>query len=485
MNLLSWLPRGPFLDLACGALLLVLIDALLGRKRTIPWSIPTLVVLLVTFVHAVGGAKQSGDEWITLDRFSTFVTALVCMSAALAAVLSETYLRRINRMRGDFFALLLFSSAGMVLFASSTNLLILFLGLELLSIPIYILSGYCRSDAKSGEAALKYFLLGAFSSAIFLLGIAFVYGACGSTDLILATRAVPEGAPLARIGYLLILIGFLFKVASVPFHMWTPDVYEGAPTTVTAFMATGVKAAAFAALLRVLALQTGVFSGLPLTKLFWWLAVLTMTVGNLAALTQSNIKRMLAYSSIAHAGYILVGVTVFSMAPRNPEAASAILYYLLAYTFMTAGAFAVVVALGEKGNEHLDMGDYGGLGWRFPALGIAMSIFMIALSGIPPTAGFFGKYAIFRSAVIQGQISLVVIAVLNSALSVYYYLRVMVTLYMRPSTEKVEPGRSLAAALVVAVCVLAILWAGFGPDAGLPGVTQLIGYARASVLAVQ
>jgi NADH-quinone oxidoreductase subunit N len=245
-----------------------------------------------------------------------------------------------------------------------------------------------------------------------------------------------------------------------------------------------VKAAAFAALLRVLAYKTGVLAGLPLTQLFWWLAVLTMTVGNLAALTQSNIKRMLAYSSIAHAGYILVGVTVYA-ASGDPDAISAILYYLLAYTFMTIGAFAVVVAFGEKDNEHLDMGDYGGLGWRYPAMGIAMSVFMIALSGIPPTAGFFGKYAIFRSAVNHGQVPLVVIAVLNSALSVAYYLRVMVTLYMRPSTLKLEAGRSLAAALVVAVCVFAILWAGFGPDAGLPGVTRLLDYARASVLAAR
>jgi NADH-quinone oxidoreductase subunit N len=482
--ILSWLPRGPFLVLAGGALLLVLLDTILGRKRTIPWSIPTLVVLIVAFVRAVAGGNAAGAGWITVDRFSTFVTALVCVSAALAAVLSEPYLRRIGRMRGDFFALLLFSSAGMVLFASSTDLLILFLGLELLSIPVYILSGFSRRDVKSGEAALKYFLLGAFSSAILLLGIAFVYGAAGTTELTAAVRVVPEAAPLLQIGYLLLLVGFLFKVAAVPFHMWTPDVYEGAPTTVTAFMATGVKAAAFAALLRVLAYKTGVLAGLPLTQLFWWLAVLTMTVGNLAALTQSNIKRMLAYSSIAHAGYILVGVTVYA-ASGDPDAISAILYYLLAYTFMTIGAFAVVVAFGEKDNEHLDMGDYGGLGWRYPAMGIAMSVFMIALSGIPPTAGFFGKYAIFRSAVNHGQVPLVVIAVLNSALSVAYYLRVMVTLYMRPSTLKLEAGRSLAAALVVAVCVFAILWAGFGPDAGLPGVTRLLDYARASVLAAR
>lgn len=285
-------------------------------------------------------------------------------------------------------------------------------------------------------------------------------------------------------GILFLLSGFLFKVAAVPFHMWTPDVYEGAPTTVTAFMATAVKAAAFGALLRVLGVIAGSTSGLPLASILWWLAVLTMTLGNVAALTQSNVKRMLAYSSIAHAGYLLIGASIYA-GTRDPGALSGVLYYMLAYTFMTLGAFAVVVAFGERENEHLDMGDYGGLGWRYPALGIAMSLFMISLSGIPPTAGFFGKYAIFKNAVENGQTGLVVIAVLNSALSVYYYIRVIVTLYMRPESARVVAGRSMAIGVVVTLCALAILWAGIAPEGRLLGGADLLGSARSAVLAIR
>jgi len=478
----------PFLMLAGGGVLLVLADTILGRRRQISWCVPTLVLLAAAIITIVREPEPGAvlSRLVNFDPFSRFVGLLICVSTALSVLLSESYLRRTGRYRGEYHALLLFSGSGMILFSTATEMLTLFLGLELMSIPVYILSGFHRTDVRSGEAALKYFLLGAFSSAILLLGIAFLYGATGTTDLPSALRggpAAPAMLPLARIGCVLLLAGFLFKIASVPFHMWTPDVYEGAPTTVTAFMATAVKAAAFAALLRVLSMRdSGVLASLPLGKLFWWLAVLTMTVGNLAALTQSNVKRMLAYSSIAHAGYLLVGVSVYA-ASGDPETLSAILYYLLAYTFMTIGAFAIVVAFGERGDEHLEMGDYGGLGWRYPAAGIAMSLFMISLSGIPPTAGFFGKYAIFRNAVGHGATGLVVIAVLNSALSVYYYLKMMVTLYMRPGTVRVQASRGALASAVVVICALAVLWAGFGPDGGrIPGVPALLHWASASVL---
>ena len=481
-------PFRPFLVLAGGALLIVLIDTILGRKRTIPWGIPTILILVAAIATALSqhGSAVGSSALVNADPFARFVSLLVCVSAILSVLLSESYLRRAGRYRGEFFSLLLFSASGMVLFAMATEMLTLFLGLELMSIPLYILSGYNRKDVKSGEAALKYFLLGAFSSAILLLGVAFMYGATGTTSL---PRALGGGAPemlvLRQVGYVLFLAGFLFKIASVPFHMWTPDVYEGAPTTITAFMATAVKAAAFCALLRVLAMrEAGFLASLPLGRLFWVLAALTMTVGNLAALTQSNVKRMLAYSSIAHAGYVLVGVSVYA-ATGDPEALTAILYYLVAYTFMTIGAFAVVVAFGERGNEHLEMGDYGGLGWRYPGLGIAMSLFMISLSGIPPTAGFFGKYAIFRNAVGHGATSLVVIAVLNSALSVYYYLKVMVTLYMRKATAPVDAGRGVFATAVILICALTVLWAGFGPDGWIPGVPALVRWASASMLVLR
>lgn len=474
----------PFAILAVGGLLLVLLDAILGRRRSTSWMAPTLIVLAAAAARTLTSSGGIAEAGIVLDGFGRFVIALVLASAALAVVLSHPYLTRIGRPRGEYGSLLVFSTAGMVLFATSTDLVLLFLGLELLSIPVYILSGYARGDIRSSEAALKYFLLGAFSSAIFLLGVAFVYGASGSTDLRAAVSSAGVGSGLMGAGILLLLSGFLFKVASVPFHMWTPDVYEGAPTAVTAFMATAVKAAAFGALLRVVGVVSGAGAALPLASILWWLAVLTMTLGNAAALTQSNVKRMLAYSSIAHAGYLLIGVSVYA-GTRDSGALGGVLYYMLAYTFMTLGAFAVVVAFGEKGNEHLDMGDYGGLGWRYPALGIAMSLFMISLSGIPPTAGFFGKYAIFKNAVENGQIGLVVIAVLNSALSVYYYIRVIVTLYMRPETAQVSAGRSVAIGVVVAVCVLAILWAGIAPEGRLLGGMDLLNSARSAVLATR
>jgi NADH-quinone oxidoreductase subunit N len=479
-------PLGPFLILAVGGVALTLLDAIIGRKRVIPWSLPSLLILVLAMVNMVGlwgrtpGPGALGWLFVT-DRFSLFVGLLVCVSTGLSILLSEGYLRRIGRVRGEFYSLLLFSASGLVLFTSTTELLMLFLGLELLSIPVYILSGYLKHDVRSSEAAMKYFLLGAFSSAVFLLGIALLYGASGTTRLDLIVVRGTAVTPLAQTGLVLLLAGFLFKVASVPFHMWTPDVYEGAPTTVTAFMATAVKAAAFGGMIRVLAIHGPVLGNIPLTQVLWWLAVLTMTVGNLAALTQSNAKRMLAYSSIAHAGYVLVGVTVFAQT-GDPGAVSAILYYLLAYTFMTIGAFAVVVALGD---DHLDMADYGGLGWRYPALGLAMSLFMISLSGIPPTVGFFGKYSIFRNAVEHGQVGLVVIAVLNSALSVYYYVRVMVTLYMRPESGRVEAKWGAPAVLVTALCALIVLWAGFGPDGWLPGVPTILSWAQGSILALR
>ncbi|MBM3287375.1 MAG: NADH-quinone oxidoreductase subunit N [Candidatus Eisenbacteria bacterium] len=485
------LELGPFLHLALGGVAVVLLDTILGRRRTIPWSLPTLAVLSLTFADIVarfgdGGGPAGGPlSWYaTSDRFSLFLAALVCLSAACCVLLSEPYLERMGRRRGEYHALILFSAAGMVLFSSTTDLIALFIGLELLSIPVYILSGYLRGDLRSAEAAMKYFLLGAFSSAVFLLGLAFVYGASGTTDLRAAMLAGASTPALLKAGFVLLLTGFLFKIGAVPFHMWIPDVYEGAPTTVTAFMATAVKTAAIGALLRVLALRGGSPGGIDVAGMLWWIAVLTMTVGNLAALTQSSMKRMLAYSSIAHAGYLLVGATVFA-GSGDPRALNGILYYLLAYTFMTIGAFAVVIAMGEKGRERLEMDDYGGLGWRHPALGIAMSVFMISLSGIPPTAGFLGKYAVFKNAVENGQTPLVVIAVLNSAASVYYYLKVMVMLYMRPETARAAIPRSLLAGAVVAVCVFIVLWAGLAPDSLLPGVPTLLSWAGGSLLAAR
>ncbi len=488
----SFAPLGSFLVLAAGGLIVLLIDALAGRERNWPWAwiaapFPLLALLGPAAGRGDAGSTDFGGMFVA-DAFGGFLTVIVCLVTLCTLILSETFLRRMGRHRGDYFALVLFAASGMVLFASSTEILTLFLGLELLSLPVYILTGFLRRDPKSVEAAMKYFLLGAFSSALFLFGGALVYAATGQTDLAPALAA--GGGPLRTIGFLLLVSGFLFKVAAVPFHMWTPDVYEGAPTAVTAFMAAAVKAAAFGAFARVLSLCGPGETAASLAGVLWWVAVLTMTVGNLAALIQPNIKRMLAYSSIAHAGYLLIGLTVYvatkEQAPlAAQEALSGVLYYLLAYALMNTGAFAVVILWGGEREERTEISDWAGFGWKSPGAALALAVFLFSLSGIPPTAGFFGKYYLFRSAVENGFTSLVVIAVLNSAVSVYYYWRVLVALYMRPAERPATLLRSVPVAAVILACAVAVLWIGFAPDGMLPGVPALLGVVRDSVAALR
>jgi len=474
----------PFLILGGGGVLVLTLDALWPRRRSFDATVlgVPLVLAAVAALIAQWSRPQTpgplGGMYIA-DSFGAFIGITVSISLGLTFLISRHYLKQMGRCRAEYFALLLLCASGMILFASSTELLSLFLGLELLSFPVYILSGYFRDDAKSNEAGMKYFLLGAFSSAVFLFGVALIYGATGQTDLAAAVAA-PSPMPVLRVaGAVIVLSGLLFKIASVPFHMWAPDVYEGAPTSVTAFMATAVKTAAFGALIRVLLAALPTLSVIPIQTLFWWLAVLSMTVGNLAALTQSNVKRMLAYSSIAHAGYILVGVTAIT-ASGSKAPVAAILYYLLAYTFMNLCAFSVLVALTGKGRERLEVGEMGGLGWKHPGLGLAMSLSMVGLAGIPPTAGFFGKYYIFQGALEAGLVGLVVIGVLNSALSVYYYLRILVAFYMKPAAEDVPTSRSAGVGLAVALTSIAILWIAVGPDGILPGFPRLLGWVRDS-----
>ncbi len=483
-------PLLPFLILCVGGLVLVLIDALIRGRAGFPWAPVTALLpaaALVAYAARWGdavGETVFGTMFIE-DSFGSTVGVLICIATLLAVFLSGSYLDKVGRTRGEYYALIAFSASGLVLFASTTELLSLFLGLELLSIPVYVLSGYLRKNPLSLEAGMKYFLLGAFSSAVFLFGGALIYVTTGTTDLVEGLR-LGAGSPLAQLGFLILLSGLLFKAATVPFHMWTPDVYQGAPTAVTAFMATAVKAAAFGALARVVAAGSPLWDNIPLTQVLWWVAVLTMTVGNLAALTQTNVKRMLAYSSIAHAGYLLIGLVVFSQTGDH-DALSGMLYYLLAYTVMNIGAFGVVIYWANHEREHLEIPQYAGLGWRTPALGLAMSVFMISLAGIPPTAGFFGKYYIFRSAIEHGFHSLIIIAVLNSALSVYYYLRVMVALYMRKPVATLELGRSTVVGAVVAVCAVATFWIGFAPDAFsfVPGVPSIVEWVQGAAIAAR
>jgi NADH-quinone oxidoreductase subunit N len=370
---------------------------------------------------------------VVQDNFAIFFKGIFLVSAALSILITDQYLQREGCNQGEIYPLMLFATVGMMLMAAGTDLMTIFLGLEVLSVSLYVLAGFNRDNVRSNEAGLKYFLLGAFSTGFLLYGMALTYGATGTTKVAKIAAAAQSGMVSSNLmlvaGMLLMATGFAFKVAAAPFHMWTPDVYEGAPTPVTAFMSVGPKAAGFAAFLRVFLVALPVFKP-EWSALVWILAVLTMTVGNITALYQQNIKRMLAYSSIAHAGYVLVGFTA-----GNAVGTAGIMFYMLSYAFMNIGAFAIIVLVGKKGEENNNISDYAGFGYKHPILGVAMCVFLFSLAGIPPAAGFVGKFYLFSGAVQAGYIWLAIIGVLNSAASVYYYLRVMVFMYFKEPTE--------------------------------------------------
>ena len=408
---------------------------------------------------------------IVLDTFSWFFNLLILLSVGLTILISMKYLTDQGLDLYEYFAILLFSSVGMMFMVSGTHLLMIFVGLETLSIGVYVLTGVLPKSSKASEASLKYLLLGSFSSALFLYGAALLYGASGSLSLAGLAKYFQSGSinTMGLIGMGLLLVGFSFKVAAVPFHMWTPDVYDGAPSPITGFMSVGVKAAAFAAFLRVF---FECFGSVQVTwsHILWILAVLTMILGNLAALVQSNIKRMLAYSSIAHAGYILIG-----MVAGTAMGAAGILYYLLAYIFTNLGAFAVVTMVGRKGEANISIDDYRGLGKSHPALALAMSIFLFSLAGIPPTAGFIGKFTIFGAAIASGYIWLVIIGVLTSAASVFYYFRVVMKMYMEaPEVEPESLKFSPSMALALTLTVMVVLYIGIFPTTYLNLATESV-----------
>ncbi|MDX1624154.1 MAG: NADH-quinone oxidoreductase subunit N [Gemmatimonadota bacterium] len=419
---------------------LALVGALLGLGA---------VVWQATRLEAVAGSYFNGA--IALDGFGVFLSGVVVVATILTLLLTIRYCARHSIQLAEYYHLILMSSIGMLLLVQGAHLVMIFLGLELMSVGVYILTGFRRTRLRSVEGALKYFVMGAFSTGFFVYGIALTYGATGSMDLAEIGQRILAGPPSAMLlaGVGLLIVGFGFKVALVPFHMWSPDVYEGAPPPITGFMATGVKAAGFAAFVRVL---MSTFDALAdeWVPVLWVLAVLTMFVGNVAAIRQDDIKRMLAYSSIAHAGYLVVALVA-----HNPLGAASFLYYLAAYTLMTVGAFGVVVVLSERGDEHTSISeDYAGLAYRYPMLGAAMAVFMFSLTGIPPTAGFVGKFIIISAAVDAGHAPLAVLLVIASVISAYYYLKVVVAMYMTssergPATARV--GASATIAILIAV----------------------------------
>jgi NADH-quinone oxidoreductase subunit N len=395
-------------------------------------------------------------------------------------LISIQYVEDERIQHGEYYVLLMFATLGMMVMAGGTEMMTIFIGLELMSISLYALAGFTRTRLLSNEAAMKYFLLGSFATGFLLYGMALLYGASGTTNLQGISRFIVSNhvkTPMPIVGMALLIIGFGFKIAAVPFHMWAPDVYQGAPSPVTAFMSAGPKAAAFAAFVRIFV------DALPAlhdewVTLIWILAALTMTVGNVIALAQENIKRMLAYSSIAHAGYVLV-----AFLSAGEMGISSIMYYMLAYTLMNIGAFAIISVLGGAGEERVNVSDYNGLGYTHPLAALAMSLFLFSLAGIPPTAGFMGKFYIFSAAIKQGYIGLAIIGVINSVISVYYYLRVTVAMYMKPS--EATDDQPLARLIFSPACILAILISALGVLRLGVFPSDYIDIARQSLIAMQ
>jgi NADH-quinone oxidoreductase subunit N len=458
----SWLPILPLLAVALGAIVVMLVGVKVDDEDSAGLGFIALIALLAAFILTLFTFGQNVTAFngsLVIDNFAAFFELLIEVAAALTVAMSLEYVADAGLGGAEYYALVLFGVFGMMLLAAAGDLIAIFLGFETMSIAVYALAGFVRRDPKSNEAALKYFLLGAFSTGFLLYGIALVYGAMGTIRLepIRAALGAGIGAePLLLPGLGLILIGFGFKVAAVPFHMWTPDAYEGAPTPITGFMAVGVKVAAFAGFMRIFMASFGPISA-QWSIVLWVIAAITMTAGNVIALVQNNIKRMLAYSAIAHAGYILVG-----MAAAGGQAGAAILYYLLGYAFTNLGAFAIVIAVEQGGQARDDISSFRGLARRHPGLAAAMALFLLSLVGVPPLAGFVGKFYVFSAALNEGLVTLVIIAAINSVISAYYYIRVIVAMYMQESGARQSEPLSLHPGLLISISAAALAVIGIG-----------------------
>lgn len=471
----------PIIIAAGWGVLLLLVDLFIpdNRKGLTALLAAAGLVVSLGFTIALGGQEAFAfGKMAVLDRFSVFLNVIYLVSGLAAVALAYDYNRRQGIERGEYYVLLLFSVAGMMLLTQAYNLVVVFLALELLSIPLYVLAGFARPRSDSEEASLKYFLLGTFSSAFVLYGIALIFGATAHVDLpgVVAWLAESSGFPvLFLLGAAMLLIGFGFKVAAVPFHQWAPDVYHGSPSPATAFMAVAVKAAGFAVLMRIFLTAFPSLSA-QLTPILCVLAALTMIVGNVVAIAQTNLKRMLAYSSIAHAGYLLMAFVPYGQTTVARDSITAMLFYLVGYGITTLGAWALVIAMEQSEGRGLEIGDLAGLAKKYPWLAAAMLIFMLSLAGVPLTLGFWGKLYLFRTVVEGGFAWLALIGLLTALVSAYYYLRVVVMMYFRPGDPELSlNGWVGLTALIAAVLVLGMSF--------IPNV--LLQWAASALLLIQ
>ena len=481
MTLAQFVPFLPEIFLAVAGFVVLLLGIPMGRGGVRPLTLIGVASLGITgaLVWMVGrpvdGPEVILGGMVAVDQMAVFFKLLMLAASAVALMMAAGFLERSRYGGGEYVSLVLFATLGTMIMASGANLASLYVGLELMALSVYVLVGYFKLEVKSNEGAVKYFVLGATSSAILLYGISLVYGSLGTLDLeeIRASLvAVPSANPMLLLGIALVGFGMLFKVAAVPFHVWTPDAYEGAPTPVTAFISVAPKAAAFAMFMR---LFLGAFA--PEVEhwrvMLWVASAATMIFGNVAALTQNNVKRMLAYSSIAHAGYALMGLVA-----ANEMGAWALLMYMLVYAFMNLGAFGFVILLESKGYAGEEITDYAGLARRHPSAALGMLIFMLALAGIPPTAGFMGKLYLFAAAVEGGYVVLTVIAVIMSAVSLYYYFRIVLQMYMQDGLEEgavpAELLRDRWTEAMIAVCVVITLAIGIYP-------APVVGWAKSAI----
>ncbi len=499
----------PILILAVGAVVVMLVDAFQDEEGAL--AMPTALLHFSAAAMALAlwqrgipaDANVLVHGWLAIDKVTLFLQATVCLGGGLATLLAGGYLAEHRIDRGEYYPLLAFSTAGACLLVAANDTLMFFVALETMSLGVYAMTGFRRSSARSAEAALKYFLLGSFAAALFLMGAALLYAITGHTDFPGIAQILHPATPVAVdandanallqatlrtrvgiLGMLLMVVAMAFKIGAVPFHMWTPDAYEGAPTSTMAYMSVVVKTAAFGAMLRVLLTLFGdagsSAGGGGWPSLLAWIAVLTMTVGNLAALAQTSVKRMLAYSSIAHAGYLLLGIVAAPHATAGPGAQASVLFYLLGYTVSNIGVLGALILAGRRGAEAVSYDDLAGYARRHPAAGFAMAFFLLSLTGVPPTVGFFGKFYIIRSTLDAGYTGLAVIALINSAVSAYYYLGVMVKMYMREpalGAERAAPMKSFYVVSTLIVAAALVLAMGAMPERWLSLAGQATGVA--------